>query len=93
MYGPEIGCMRVFLLALFLLAACQKDPDETPTKLATYILACGAGVQSCYTVCGNTYDTNRNGTIDASEYYNFKTCTGVCDANCDLTFLYTALSK
>jgi hypothetical protein len=85
--------MRVVFLALLLLVACQKDPDTTPHKLATYILVCGAGVQACYTNCGNTYDANRNGTIDASEFYNFKTCTGVCDANCDVSFLYTALSK
>lgn len=84
---------RLFLIALLALFACQKDPDTTPQKMATYLLLCQSGISACYTSCGNNTDTNRNGAIDASEYYAFTQCTNVCATNCDITFLYTALSQ
>ncbi|MCE9596965.1 MAG: hypothetical protein K8S54_03270 [Spirochaetia bacterium] len=83
----------ILCLGLLLLVSCQKDPDPTPQKLTAYLVLCGAGVQACYTSCGARVDYNNNGIVDASETYDFKNCTNLCDSNCSLTFLITALSK
>ena len=78
-------------ILLFSSSACEKDKEDYTTDITIYQTLCPSGIQACYTDCGDQYDQDGDGAVEASQLYAFDTCISGCDNHCDLSFLYLYL--
>lgn len=81
--------MMVLCVCLAWTGNCAKEDTDITEDLVSYLYLCPTGISACYGVCGTTWDTSGNGTIEPSEEPNYRTCTNSCDSKCSVAFLYT----